>query len=69
MDMQPWQQRVIEEHDDLQKKTDKLADFFCSDAADSLDDKVLGLMFKQRHAMIEYLSVLKQRIDLFERLS
>ena len=66
MTIQPYQQRVIEEHKELEDKLARLNEFIDnhhngkSCVAVSASD--LSLLVQQRNAMHEYASVLKKRI-------
>ena len=65
-DLEPWQQRVVEEYDDLNKKREKLTDFFTSKEYQALPEYSKTALDKQYEAMRDYSVVLKERIDRFE---
>lgn len=61
----PWQQRVIEEKQELDKKLKALQEFIGGKQFASLDDVNRGLLLSQREWMFRYSDVLEQRINLF----
>jgi hypothetical protein len=62
--MEAYQERVIEEVNQLQLKINKLADFLNSDKYDSIDDPDV-LLEEQFTHMSEYRRVLNERIKTF----
>lgn len=65
--MQAYQQRVIDEKNELQSKTEKLAAFLNDiEKVSKLDKIPIRLLHIQYHAMQVYLITLEQRIELFE---
>lgn len=65
--MQSYQQRVVDEYNDLQLKIDKLHDFIISPDFDEKvgDPEECSRLVYQRHTMIQYALALKERIDHF----
>lgn len=63
--MQDWQQRVIDERDELDQKLIKLQNFLVSSATDRLSETDLGLLKHQAQLMLEYTAVLPKRIERF----
>jgi hypothetical protein len=57
-----WQRRVREEHDELERKYNRLQ-WFILDKADTVEHRELQLLKDQAEAMHQYLLVLKARID------
>lgn len=64
--MEPYQQRVIEEHDELNIKIVKLERFMASEAFTELPDWESELLNQQYLYMGYYLGVLSQRIRTFK---
>lgn len=64
--LQPWQKRVVTEHEELVEKRQKLAQFSNTPEFAALDDTDKGLLHKQYHAMVDYASALRQRIERFQ---
>lgn len=64
--MQEWQQRVIEEYDELKGRTDKLEIFRNGDSWDNLDIIDQTLLENQYLFMIGYGNILEKRIERFE---
>jgi hypothetical protein len=67
--LQPHQQRVVEERNELIEKVTKLHAFTKTETFNSLPDEEQSLLFKQEKEMKKYADILKQRIDVFEGLS
>lgn len=66
MDLQPWQERVVEEHNDVIEKRVKLGQFITSQAQHrtvSLDE--LARLERQSIAMRAYSDALGARIEAF----
>lgn len=63
--MQPHQERVVIERDELAEKVQKLGVFLDGDIFKSLDPKEQGRLFTQQAYMTLYLEVLGQRIAAF----
>ena len=65
--MKEYQKRVLDEADELQDKVNKLTLFLnkVDINESSFDNEQYDLLVLQRHYMDKYLSILKQRIDLF----
>lgn len=66
--LQPWQERVLEERDQLQARYFALSDAIAQ-RADDFDDRVLELLKKQKALMGAYLGVLEERIRLWPESS
>jgi len=62
---EPWQERVIAERKELLIRYERLVAFLSSDGAKALDGEVRHLMNRQSVHMLEYLSILDQRIARF----
>ena len=65
--MQPHEQRVIAEFDDLGGKLSKLNDFFKTETFEELPDADRILLLTQKDQMTCYLNTLQRRINRFER--
>ena len=64
--MQPWQQRVIEEHNELDKKIDKLETFIKTmDDTNRVAYQDWQLLEAQLHAMRAYRQILSIRSSKF----
>lgn len=63
--MQPHEQRVIDEKDELKSKMDKLCEFLQKGQPSFIDDKNWTLLNEQHDAMNWYYTILISRIDLF----
>lgn len=63
--MQPHEQRVIDEKDELKAKMDKLCEFLQKGKPSFIDDKNWTLLNEQYDAMNWYYTILISRIDLF----
>lgn len=66
MSIQPHEQRVIDEKDQLKDKIDKLLDFIQKGQPSFIDDKNWTLLNEQYDAMNWYYTILISRIELFE---
>lgn len=64
-ELQPFQQRVVTERDELKVKADALHSFFSGEQFSNLDSHNKCLLKEQLHYMEQYLSVLDERISLF----
>ena len=62
----PWQERVIEEKAEVDKRLMRLHLFIDSDAYRTLDNRARLLMAKQRDVMAQYSQILAQRLGLIE---
>ncbi len=63
--MEPYKQRVIDEHAELNIKLDKLVAFLESPKGLSLEREQLFLLTLQKNAMQQYLDILAVRICKF----
>jgi len=63
--MDDWQTRLVLEKDELNKKINKLEDFFFSEKRESLLRTDQDLLCVQLHAMSNYRDILNQRIARF----
>ena len=63
--MQPDQQRVVDEKNDLVNKLARLVDFMHSETYASLAPLEQGLLMVQQVAMDNYSNALMRRIELF----
>jgi len=67
MELQPHQQRVVTEREELKQKHDKLIDFMKSDRINQLTQLEVNLLCLQSDIMSSYLNVLSRRIELFNK--
>lgn len=65
IELQPHQQRVIEERDALEEKITKLREFFGSKIYRELDRDDRALLSLQYNVMLEYADILERRIGRF----
>lgn len=65
MSIQPHEQRVIEEKDQLKERIDKLVDFLQKGQPKFIDDKNWQLLNEQYDAMNWYYTILISRTELF----
>ena len=63
--LQPHEQRVVEEKDQLKERLDKLLDFLQKGQPTFIDDKNWALLSEQYDAMNWYYTLLVSRIGLF----
>jgi hypothetical protein len=63
--MQPHQQRVVDEKNELGVKLEALLKFLQTDLYKSLPEKEKELLYFQSQVMEDYYEVLEQRIELF----
>lgn len=61
--MQPYQQRVLAERDELEKRLEKINGFIASGSFYSVPDAEKDRLNRQSHHMFWYLQVLDERID------
>lgn len=64
-ELQPHEQRVVEEKDQLKERLDKLRDFLQKGQPSFIDDKNWALLKEQYDAMNWYYTILISRIELF----
>lgn len=64
--LQPWQQRVVIEADDLMKRTEALHDFIDQGQPSHIDDDEWERLRMQCNAMSIYFHFLMQRIENFK---
>lgn len=64
--MQEWQERVVEENEELKGKIGRLTDFIHSTSLHEVDKAEQGRMMKQLDTMEEYHRILEARITNFE---
>ncbi len=64
-ELQPYQQRVLEESVQLSERAVKLGTFINSPAFDQLDKYEQRRLLVQSVHMLHYLEVLRQRIEAF----
>lgn len=65
MELQPHQQRVVTEKQELDEKRSKLKSFTEGETFKGLDEKNQELLTKQQGIMDDYSAVLQERIELF----
>jgi hypothetical protein len=63
--LQPHEQRVVEERDQLKDRMDKLREFLQKGQPKFIDDVNWNLLQLQFDAMSQYYAILLQRIALF----
>jgi hypothetical protein len=63
--MQPYQQRVVDEQEDLDSKRDRLRAFFGTDLYRELDPAEQSRLNRQLEAMTLYSNILAERIAAF----
>ena len=64
-ELQPHEQRVVEEKDQLGERLVKLREFLEKGQPSFIDDKSWGLLKSQFEAMIQYFTILLARIEQF----
>ena len=64
--MQPHEQRVVDEHKDLDEKLDKLIDFVAGEFFAGLPEVDRILLLTQKDQMFCYLNTLHSRIERFK---
>jgi len=67
MDLQPHEQRVVDELKELQDKKVKSYKFQTTDIYKSLSDREKRLLKDQYHVMLLYARILEERIGLFKK--
>ena len=65
-ELQPHEQRVVNEKDELKIKLDALVSFLQQSQPSFIDDKNWQLLQEQADAMNRYYTILDCRIDLFK---
>ena len=65
MTLQPWQERVVEEKEQLAERLEKLNAFLVSQACLSLPFEERCLLARQALTMTQYLDILLDRIARF----
>ena len=65
--MQPYQERIVNERDELGIRIDKLQKFQVTQAYIDLNHVDRNLLQQQKMAMIEYHDILNQRINRFTK--
>lgn len=63
--MQPYQQRVVEEHDELAEKVSRLTAFVNSDKFIRVDSREQSRLMEQLGVMTQYMGILEERIGAF----
>jgi len=63
--MQPYQQRVVDEHNDLAEKAKALYMFFTNKVFETLDTDEQELLKMQYYTMMVYAGILQKRIAKF----
>ena len=64
--MQPHEQRVVDEKNELGEKLEKILAFIQTDFYKGLSEKEQELLYFQSQVMEDYYEVLQQRIELFK---
>jgi len=65
-ELQPWQQRVVDEKKELDVKRKALMSFLCSPKPPGVQDIALVYMRQQLNAMDNYSYFLERRTSLFK---
>ena len=65
MNLQHYQQRVVDERNDLEVKIGKLQTFITSDGFSDVSPDEQGRLVLQHHIMTAYSLVLEQRMEAF----
>lgn len=63
--MDEYKNRVIQEHDDLAAKLDKLRMFLLTKDCNNVSQQERELLMRQEDYMLRYLIVLEERMNLF----
>lgn len=66
-DLQPWQQRVVDEKTALDEKLKNLDAFVGAEAYFQLRADHRSLLMAQKSVMAQYSNILHNRIELFQR--
>lgn len=66
LNLQPHEERVLDEYEELSERKHKLSSFLESDKVHDISKEDLKLLVKQELAMEVYLQVLEDRIMKFE---
>lgn len=66
MELQPHQQRVVQEKQELDEKLTKLSAFLSSDAIVKVDEEERDRLRQQAHTMAHYSEILGARIEAFK---
>lgn len=61
-----WKERLKQETLELMKKTNKLNDYMRTEPFYHLSRKNKELLYRQYHAMLDYLEVLGERCEIYE---
>jgi hypothetical protein len=64
--MKPYQQRVIDEKNELDDKLNKLINFFSNPIFESLKNEEKSRLRKQAGIMTDYFDILNERISSFK---
>ena len=64
--MQPHQQRVVDEKEQLGERLEKLIAFLTTDLYKALPEREQELLYFQSRVMEDYYEVLQQRVELFK---
>ena len=64
--MEPYQDRVVEEREELSKKLGQLGEFLGSEVYSGLPAGEQRLLVRQHQLMFEYGAILGKRIEKFE---
>jgi len=62
VELQPWQQRVIAEKEEVDQKVQKLAAYLASEAVEMTSPQERELLDRQLDVMTSYRSILSERI-------
>ena len=69
MTPESWQQRLVDEKDELSSRLARLGDFLCTSIYETLSDDEKERIIRQRDAMNTYLEVLCERIHAADFLA
>ncbi len=67
MTLQPWQERVVEEKEQLAERLEKLNAFLVTEKCLALPFEERTLLARQALVMAQYLDILLDRIEVFFR--
>ena len=69
MTPEPWQQRLVDEKDELSSRLMRLCDFMCTSIYETLSEDDKERILRQRDAMNTYLEALVERINAADFLA
>ncbi len=69
MTPEPWQQRLVDEKDELQGRFNRLCDFMHTSIYETLSEDEKDRLLRQRYGMNVYLEALVERINAADFLA